>query len=376
MTTKRTFRIGERGVGPDHSVLVVAELSGNHNGDLGRAESIIRAAKRAGADAVKLQTYTPETMTLDSTLPPFQTGADSPWAGRSAYSLYAQAQTPWDWHPRLMELARELGLLCFSSPFDSSAVDFLEDLGVPAYKVASPEIVDIPLLHKIASCNKPVIVSTGMARHDEIAEAVTALRTGGAAHVALLRCVSTYPAKPEEMNLRSITQLAHDFDLPVGLSDHSMDMVPAVAAVALGACIIEKHLTLSRADGGPDSGFSLEPDELAALVKAIRQCEQALGQARFGPSAGEMATVKHRRSLFVVADMEAGTTFTADNVRSIRPADGLHPRYLDPVLGRRATTAISRGTALRWDLVEGLDKPDGGEAGNHHEPARRTPNPN
>ncbi len=358
MTTKRTFKIGEREVGPGHPVLFVAELSGNHNGDLDRAESIIRAATDAGGGAVKLQPYTAATMTLDSPLPTFQTGADSPWAGRSAYSLYEEAQTPWDWHPRLMELASELGLLCFSSPFDSSAVDFLEELEVPAYKVASPEIVDIPLLRKIASCNKPVIVSTGMARHDEIAEAVTALRDGGAADVALLRCVSAYPAKPEEMNLRSLTQLAQDFDLPVGLSDHSMDMVPAVAAVALGACIVEKHVTLSRADGGPDSGFSLEPDELAALIRAIRQCEQALGQARFGPSVGEMGSIKHRRSLFVVADMEAGATFTADNLRSIRPADGLHPRYLDQVLGRRATSAINRGTALRWDLVEGLDKPE------------------
>jgi pseudaminic acid synthase len=355
---ERTFWIGERGIGPDHPVFVLAELSGNHNGDLGRAERIIRAAKRAGADAVKLQTYTPDSMTLDSTLPSFQTDADSPWAGRSAYSLYEQAQTPWDWHPRLIEMARELGLLCFSSPFDSSAVDFLEDLEVPAYKVASPEIVDIPLLRKIAACKKPIILSTGMARHDEIAEAVTALRAGGAAHVALLHCVSAYPAKPEEMNLRSLPRLADDFDVPVGLSDHSMDMVAAVAAVALGACIIEKHLTLRRGDGGPDSGFSLEPEEFAAMVQAIRRCEQALGEPRFGPSAGEMASLKHRRSLFVVADMGAGATFSADNVRSIRPADGLHPRYLDQVLGRRATSAIRRGTALRWDLVEGLDKPD------------------
>ena len=197
-----------------------------------------------------------------------------------------------------------------------------------------------------------------MARHEEIAEAVSALRDGGAADIVLLRCVSAYPAKPEEMNLSSLTQLAQDFDLPVGLSDHSMDIVPAVAAVALGACMVEKHVTLSRADGGPDSGFSLEPDELADLIQAVRQCEQSLGKVRFGPSAGEMLSLKHRRSLFVVADVAAGAMFTADNVRSIRPADGLHPRYLDQILGRRATSAISRGTALGWDLVEGLDKPE------------------
>lgn len=344
------LRIGNRVVGPGKPVYVVAELSANHDQSLSRAEALVRAAAEAGADAIKLQTYTPDTMTLASDAEPFRIHGTI-WDGRLLYDLYQEAQTPWEWHAPLMALARELGLDCFSSPFDATAVDFLEALDAPVYKVASFELVDIPLLRRIAATGKPVIASTGMATSPEIEEAVNTLRAGGAAAIALLKCTSAYPAAPEEMDLRTIPDLAARFELPVGLSDHTMDETVPVAAVALGACIVEKHLTLSRSHPGPDSAFSLEPQEFRAMVSAVRTAERALGGVRYGPNRREEGSLRFRRSLFVAEDLQAGDLFTAANIRCIRPADGLHPRHLDEVLGRRAARAVRRGTPLTWDLV-------------------------
>ncbi|MCZ7527696.1 MAG: pseudaminic acid synthase [Acidimicrobiia bacterium] len=344
--------VGGRPVGEGAPVLVIAEMSANHLGDLGRARDIVRAAADAGADAVKLQTYTPEGMTLDVDDDRFRVGGGLLWEQRHLYELYAEAATPWEWHEELVALAGDLGLLCFSSPFDPGAVELLERLGVPAYKIASFELVDLPLVRRVAETGKPIVVSTGMATIEEIDDVVGAARSAGAPDVALLRCTSAYPAPVAEMDLRTIPDMAERWGVPVGLSDHTLGTTVAVAAVALGACIVEKHLTLRRADGGPDGAFSLEPDELAALVGAIRETESALGAVRYGPAERERASLAFRRSLFVVSDVRAGEPFTPDNVRSIRPGDGLAPRHLDEVLGRRAACDVSRGTPLSWDLVE------------------------
>ncbi len=346
------FAIGGRSIGRGSPVYLVAEMSANHNQKLERAIETIRAAKRAGADAVKLQTYTPDTITMRRDNEYFRIKGTL-WSDRTLYDLYSEAYTPWDWHPKLKQVADDEGIQLFSTPFDSSAVDFLEELGVPAYKVASFEIVDIPLLRRIARTGKPVIVSTGMATLAEIDEAVQTLRNAGASEIVLLKCTSAYPSPPDEMNLRTITHLSEAFGLPVGLSDHTLGIAVPVAAVALGACIVEKHFTLSRADGGPDSAFSLEPDEFRAMVQAIREAERALGSVRYGPTEYERESLAFRRSLFVVRDMRAGEPFTEQNVRSIRPSHGLHPRYLDTILGRRASRDIKAGTPLSWDLVSG-----------------------
>lgn len=329
----------------------MAEISANHNQSYERAVELVRAAKRAGADAVKLQTYTADTLTLDSDRACFRIGAGSLWAGKTLYELYGEAYTPWEWHEKLMDVARDEGLECFSTPFDATAVDLLETLRVRAYKIASFELVDIPLIKRIASTGKPVIASTGMASLAEITEAVSTLRAHGAGDIALLKCTSAYPASPTDMNLRTIPHLADTFGVVAGLSDHTMGSAAAIAAVALGARIVEKHFTLRRADGGPDSAFSMEPEEFAAMVRDIRQTESALGQVSYTPTPDETNSLRFRRSLFVVADMEKDETFTAENVRSIRPADGLHTRHLADVLGRRAARAIARGTPLAWELV-------------------------
>jgi len=329
----------------------VAEMSANHNQDLEQAIEIVRAAHAAGADAVKIQTYTPDTITLDSDSPLFRIGGNTLWDGRKLYELYGEAYTPWEWQPRLKEVADGLGLDLFSSPFDSTAVDFLETMGIPAYKVASFEIVDLPLIRRIARTGKPIIMSTGMAALAEIDEAVRTAREAGATQIALLKCTSAYPAPPEEMNLRTIPHLAAAFDLPVGLSDHTLGLAVPVAAVALGACIVEKHFTLSRAVPGPDSAFSLEPVEFRAMVAAIREAERAVGQVSYEVTEREAASRAFRRSLFVVRDVEAGEVLTGENVRSIRPGNGLHTRYLEQVLGRKARSHISRGTPLAWDLI-------------------------
>ncbi len=343
--------IGRRTVGHGNPVYTIAELSANHNQDFEKAVCIIEAAKNAGADAVKLQTYTPDTITLRSNNEQFRISGGTLWDGRNLYELYGEAYTPWDWQPRLKKVANDLGLDLFSSPFDITAVDFLEEMNVPAYKLASLELVDLPLIEKMARTGKPLIMSTGMATVEEIEEAVRIARAAGATQIALLKCTSAYPAPPEEMNLRTIPELTRRFNVPVGLSDHTMGIAAPVAAVALGACIIEKHLTLSRSDPGPDSAFSLEPHEFKAMVDAVHVAEKALGEIHFGVSPKEASIIVYRRSLFVVQDMKQGEPFTTENVRSIRPGHGLHTRHLSEVLGQHAARDIDRGTPLSWDLV-------------------------
>lgn len=344
------IRISGRSIGSGRPPYIVAEVSANHRQNLRRAEQIVEAAAAAGADAVKLQTYTADTLTLDSDRPCFRISGTA-WSGRRLYDLYQEARTPWDWHPRLQEVARARGLDLFSTPFDPTAVAFLESLDIPAYKIASFEIVDLPLLRRVARTGRPIILSTGMATEAEIDEALATLRTAGSTEIALLKCTSAYPASAEEMNLVSIPYMAERFGLPVGLSDHSLEPAVPIASVALGAAIIEKHLTLDRADGGPDSEFSLEPSEFATMVQGVRTAAAALGRPTFGPTLQEQPNLRFRRSLFAVADIPAGARFTAQNVRSIRPADGLPPRHYDEVLGCRAAVDIACGTPLDWSLI-------------------------
>jgi pseudaminic acid synthase len=343
--------IGGRRIGAGHPCYIVAELSANHHRRFEKAVELVRAAKASGADAVKLQTYTPDTITIDCDNPHFQIGAGTLWAGKTLHALYGEAYTPWEWHRPLLELAESLGLACFSSPFDATAVDFLEGLGVPAYKIASFELVDLPLIRRVAKTGKPMIMSTGMASLDEIAEAVGAARAAGALELALLACSSAYPSPPEAINLRRIPDLAARFGVVTGLSDHTLGVAVPIASVAMDARVIEKHFCLSRGEPGPDSAFSLEPDEFRAMVEAVRIAETALGRAEYGASAAEQASQVFRRSLFVVKDVRAGERFTPDSIRSIRPGIGLHTRHLDEVLGRQAARDIQRGTPLSWDLV-------------------------
>ncbi len=344
-----TVALGARHVGAGHPVYVVAELSANHLGRFERAEAIVRAAADAGADAVKLQTYTADTLTLDADGAGFRVGGGTPWEGERLYDIYQRAATPWAWHAPLFALARELGLDCFSSPFDPSAVALLEPLEPPAYKIASFELVDLGLIECCARTGRPLVMSTGMATREEIARALAVARDAGASGVALLKCTSAYPAPADALHLRTLRALADDFGVPVGLSDHSLHPEVVVGAVALGASLVERHLTLRRDDGGPDASFSMEPEEFAGMVRSIRLTEAALGAARYGPTDSETATLRFRRSLFAVADIDAGAPFTEDNVRSIRPGDGLEPRHLGEVLRRRARHRIARGTPLRWE---------------------------
>jgi pseudaminic acid synthase len=344
------IKIGDRIIGDCEPTYIIAEMSANHNQDFDQAAEIVRAAKKAGADAVKLQTYTADTITLDCDSELFQIKGTI-WSGRNLYDLYGEAYTPWEWQPRLKKLANELGLDCFSSPFDGTAVDFLEKMQVPAYKIASFELVDIPLIERVARTGKPTIISTGMGSLADIDDAVRAFRNAGGSELALLKCTSAYPSPPQEMNLRTITHLGAAFSVPVGLSDHTLGISIPVAAVAAGACIIEKHFTLSRSQPGPDSAFSLEPMEFAAMVAAIRQTEQALGSINYSPTAKELAGRAFRRSLFVAKDISAGTAFTAENVRSIRPAGGLLPVHLPAVLRGRANMDLKKGTPLTWAMV-------------------------
>jgi len=349
MTTP--FAINERLVGPGLPTYIVAELSANHNHDFHQAVRLLEAAKEAGADAVKLQTYTPDTLTIRSDREWFRIAGGTLWDGRTLYDLYGEAYTPWEWQPKLKDIASDLGIHFFSTAFDSSSVDFLEELGVRVHKIASFEIVDIPLIEKMSRTGKPLIISTGMATLSEIAEAVEAARKAGATQIALLKCTSAYPAPPEEMNLRTIPHLSETFQVPVGLSDHTLGIAAPVAAVALGACIVEKHFTLSRSIPGPDSAFSLEPQEFRAMAEAIRTAEKAIGNVHYGSSEQESKSRIFRRSLFVVRDMKAGETFTKENIRSIRPSNGLPPKYLYEVLGRPAARDIASGTPLEWRLL-------------------------
>jgi N-acetylneuraminate synthase len=344
-----TLEIAGRPVGAGFPAYVIAELSANHHQHYEQAARLVEAAKEAGADAVKLQTYTADTLTLRSDRPEFRVSGGTPWDGQTLHDLYARACTPWDWHPRLKALADHIGIPLFSTPFDTTAVDFLERLEVPAYKIASFEVVDLALIRKAAGTGKPLILSTGMATLAEVAEAVETARAAGAAQIALLKCTSAYPAPAEEVNLRTIPHLAEAFGVPVGLSDHTLGIAVPVAAVALGVCLIEKHLTLSRGVPGPDSAFSLEPAEFRAMVEAVRTAEKAMGRVHYGLSEGERASRAFRRSLFVVRDVKAGERFTHDNIRSIRPGHGLPPRHLPEVVGRRAASDLSAGTPLRWD---------------------------
>lgn len=339
-------------IGKDQPVYIIAELSANHNQNFQEAMQLIRAAKKAGADAVKLQTYTPDTITLDCNSEIFRISKGTLWEDRFLYDLYSEAYTPWEWHAGLFEEARKLEMDIFSTAFDPSAVDFLEELSVPAHKIASFEIVDIPLIEKMAATGKPLIISTGMATLAEIEEAVQAARWAGAKQIALLKCTSAYPAPAEEMNLRTIPHLATGFSVPVGLSDHTLGIEVPVAAVCMGACIIEKHFTLSRTKSGLDSAFSLEPNEFAAMVKAIHTAEMALGKVHYGVSKQEAMSRVLRRSLFVIKDIKAGDIFSEDNIRSIRPGYGLHPRYLNQILGCHAVADIMRGSPLRWQMID------------------------
>ena len=342
--------IADRRIGPDQPPYLIAELSGNHNGRLDRACALIEAAAAAGADAVKLQTYRPDTITLDCDRPDFLI-TEGAWAGRRLYELYGEAQTPWEWHEALFDCARRAGITIFSTPFDDSAVELLEALGAPAYKIASFEIVDLALIARVARTGKPLILSTGMATVDEIAEAVAAARAAGCAAPILLHCISGYPTPIGEANLTTIRDLQERFGTIVGLSDHTLGTTAAVVAVALGACVIEKHVTLRRADGGPDAAFSLEPLELAQLVTGCRDAFAALGRADAGLQPNERANAVFRRSLYAVSDIAAGERFTPRNVRSIRPGYGLPPKHLPAVLGKVAARAIERGHALDWSMV-------------------------
>lgn len=329
----------------------MAELSANHNGSFEQAVRLIEAAKQSGADAIKVQTYTADTITMRSSEPYFQVSGGTLWDGKTLHDLYSEAYMPWEWQPKLKQVANDLAMDLFSSAFDEEAVDFLEQMGVPAHKLASFELVDVPLIQKMARTGKPLIMSTGMASIAEIEEAVQTARQAGATRIALLKCTSAYPAPAEDMNLRTIPDLAERFRVPLGLSDHTLDIVAPIASVALGACIIEKHISLSRSLPGPDSAFSLEPLEFKAMVDGVRIAEKALGEIHYGSSVNEEASRRFRRSLFVVQDVKQGDKFTMENVRSIRPGDGLHTRHLAEVLGKTAIRDVARGTPLTWELV-------------------------
>ncbi len=350
--SRAPIAIAGRPIGPGHPPYIVAEISGNHNGDIGRALAILDAAAEAGADAVKLQTYTADTITIDHGGPGF-TIEGGLWHGRRLYDLYGEAYTPWDWHEKLYERGRKHGMAVFSTPFDDTAIEFLASLDSPAYKVASFEMIDLPLIRKIAAQGKPVIMSTGIADLIEIGEAVEAVHQGGCDDLILLHCVSGYPTAPKDANLLTIPHLAETFDAVGGLSDHTHGIAVSVAAIALGAHLIEKHVTLKRSDGGPDAAFSLEPDELKALVEGCRIAWEALGGVNYERKPSEAGNAQFRRSLYVVADVAKGEALSSRNVRSIRPGFGLAPKHLPGVLGRRATRNLTRGEPLAADMIEG-----------------------
>jgi len=342
--------IAGRKIGADYAPYVIAELSANHNGKLETALKIIEAAKKAGADAVKLQTYTADTITLNSDAPEFQIKGGL-WDGRSLYELYVEAQMPWEWHAPLFEYARKLDITIFSSPFDNTAVDLLEDLNAPAYKIASFEAVDLPLIKYVAATGKPMIISTGMADADEIAEAIEAARQGGCKELAVLHCVSGYPAPAEDYNLRTIPDMVQRHGLVTGLSDHTLDNTTAITSVALGASIIEKHFTLDRSSGGPDDSFSLQPQELMALCRDSKTAWAALGKVDYGCKSSEQENVQFRRSLYAVENIAKGEMISLKNVRSVRPGYGLPPKYLDIILGKSAAVDIKKNTPLSFDVL-------------------------
>lgn len=346
------MRIGRHPVGQEHPPLIVAELSANHNGSLERALALVDAVAAAGAHLLKLQTYTADTMTLDVDRPEFRIETpENLWRGRTLYDLYQEGSTPWEWHAPIADRCREHELDWFSTPFDTTAVDFLERLDAPAFKVASFEIVDLALIRRIGRAGKPIVISTAMATLAEIDEAVRAARDAGCADVLLLQCTSAYPARPDGSHLATIPHLARSFDCPVGLSDHTLGIGVPLAAVGLGAVLIEKHVTLDRSDGGLDAAFSLEPHELRDLVRESERAWQSIGEVRYGPLPAEHPSLEHRRSLYVTRDLQAGEELTHENLRSIRPANGLPPRHLDDLLGRRVARNVTRGTPASWDLL-------------------------
>jgi N-acetylneuraminate synthase len=347
------MQIEGRKIGRDMAPFIIAEMSGNHNQSLERALEIVEAVAKAGAHALKIQTYTPDTMTLDLDEREFHIGdSNSPWAGASLYKLYGEAYTPWEWHQPIFDRARELGLIAFSTPFDDTAVDLLESLHVPCYKIASFENTDLPLIRRVAATGKPLIISTGMATIAELDETVRAAREAGCKDLVLLKCTSTYPASAENTNILTIPHLQELFGCEIGLSDHTMGVGVSVASVALGATVIEKHFTLDRQDGGVDSTFSMEPAEMAQLVLETQRARQALGVVRYGPTDAEKKSLQFRRSLYIVADMKAGDILTQENLRSIRPGVGMPPKYLDLLLGKRVGKDVKRGSAMSWRLLE------------------------
>lgn len=347
----KTFSINSRKIGHGYSPYVIAEMSANHNGDLKKALRLIELAKQAGADAVKIQTYRPDTITLQSSLPDFQI-TEGLWAGHTLYQLYEWAHTPWEWHRPLFEHAKKLGITIFSSPFDNTAIDLLEDLNAPAYKIASFEAVDLPLIKYAASTGKPLIISTGMADAEEIQEAIDAAYSAGCKELAILHCVSGYPAPASDYNLATIQDMQTRFDVPVGLSDHTLDNTTAIAAVALGACIIEKHFTLDRQGGGPDDSFSLEPADLAALCRDSKTAWQALGRVDYGRKSSEQGNVKFRRSLYFVKDLAAGEVITPDSIRSVRPGFGAPPKYLEMLIGKKTRQSVQKNTPVDLNQIE------------------------
>lgn len=346
------LKISNRIIGANSPPFIIAEMSGNHNQSLGRALEIVEAAAKSGAHALKIQTYTPDTMTLDLDEREFHIGdSKSLWAGTSLYKLYAEAYTPWDWHEAIFNRAKELGLIAFSTPFDDTAVEFLESMNVPCYKIASFENTDLPLIRRVASTGKPVIISTGMATIAELDDSVRAARSAGCKDLILLKCTSTYPATANNTNILTIPHMRDLFECEVGLSDHTMGVGVSVASVALGATVIEKHFTLNRADGGVDSTFSLEPEEMRQLVMETEQAWQALGQISYGPTLSEQKSLVFRRSLYVVQNLKVGDVLTKENVRAIRPGFGLPTKYLDTVVGKVLKVPVNRGTALSWEML-------------------------
>ena len=351
------MKIGKSTIGPKTPPWMVAEMSGNHNQSLDRALEIVAAAAEAGAHAIKMQTYTADTMTLDLDAPGFRIEDEqSLWHGRTLYELYEEAHTPWEWHAPIMNRAKELGMICFSTPFDETAVDFLEGLGVPAYKIASFENTDVALIRKVAATGKPVLMSTGMATVEELELSVRTAREAGCQNLILLKCTSSYPASPEDSNIRTLPDIREQFDCAVGLSDHTLGVGAAVAAVAHGAVVVEKHFTLSRAEGGVDAEFSMEPDEMRLLVEETTRAWQSLGSVQYGAGQAEAGAIHFRRSLYITQDIQAGDRLNEQNVRCIRPGFGLAPKHLQKVIGLRVKQPISRGTPLAWELLESAEK--------------------
>lgn len=349
---KQNIVIDKKLLGKDEPVYIIAEISGNHLQDIDRARKLIKIAKEIGADAVKLQTYRPDTITIDCRSEEFLATPGSPWEGINLYDLYQSAYTPWEWHGELFEYAKEIGISCFSSPFDLSAVDFLEEFHVPAYKIASYEINDIPLIKKVASTGKPVLISTGIANLEDISLALQTCKETGNNQVILLKCVSEYPTPYNEMNLKTISNMVETFQCQVGISDHSLGTEVVVAGVALGAKVIEKHLTIARVDGGPDAAFSMEPDEFKKMICNVRNIEKALGRVSYDLTEQQKKSKERARSLYVVKDIKKGEKFTEENVKSIRPGYGLHTKYWDQILGKEAKCDLAMGTAMRWNYLK------------------------